>query len=103
MVDKEKIREIINDPVKLDQHLRRIFDEMDKDKKGYVDFETVHKTVEAKLLKIGKEVHESDHKPGDLDKAKAIACPNNDDKVTYDGFKTLMLAGLKHHREHAKK
>ena len=34
MADNEKVKELLNDPVKLEAELKKFFAEMDKDKKG---------------------------------------------------------------------
>ena len=52
------------------------------------------------MKKLGKEIHEEDHKPGELEAAEKICDPNKTGKVEYEGFKALVLASIKHHKEH---
>ncbi len=92
----KKVREVVNDPAKLDAHLREAFKKMDKDNKGYVSFETIHKSLEGEAAKHGKVIHEEDHKPGELEAARKVADPNGTDKIPYEGFKTLVLSIIKH-------
>ena len=53
----KKIKEIVNDPVKLDAELKKIFEKMDTEKKGYVAFGVVHHQLEEKAKKLGHEIH----------------------------------------------
>ena len=69
-------------------------------KKGYVTFDCVHHSLEEVMKKFGKEVHEEDHKPGELDAAKKLCDPKGTGKVEFEGFKALVLASIKHHKEH---
>ena len=101
MVDKEKAIEIMNDPAKLEDELKKFFTEMDKDKKGYVAFDCVHHSLEEVMKKFGKEVHEEDHKPGELEAAQKLCDPKGTGKVEFEGFKALILASIKHHKEHS--
>ena len=100
MADKEKVKEILNDPAKLDAELKKFFAEMDKDKKGYVTFDCVHHSLEDVMRKLGKDIHEEDHKPGELEAAEKICDPKKTGKVEFEGFKALVLASIKYHKEH---
>ena len=40
-MDKDKIKELLANPEKLDDGLKKSFAEMDKDNKGYVTFDVV--------------------------------------------------------------
>ena len=100
MVDKEKIKEILADPAKLEAELKKFFEKMDTEKKGYVTFDTIHHSLEEVMKKLGKEIHEEDHKPGELEAAEKICDPNKTGKVEFEGFKALVLASIKHHKEH---
>ena len=100
-MEKEQIKELLANPEKLDSGLNKSFAEMDKEKKGYVTFDCVHHSLEEVMKKFGKEVHEEDHKPGELDAAKKLCDPKGTGKVEFEGFKALVLASIKHHKEHA--
>ena len=100
MADKEKVKEILSDPAKLDAELKKFFAEMDKDKKGYVSFDCVHHSLEDVMRKFGKDIHEEDHKPGELEGAEKICDPKKTGKVEFEGFKALVLASIKYHKEH---
>lgn len=99
-MDKEKVKEMLNNPEKLDAQLKEFFNQMDKEKKGFVSFDTVHNSLHAALEKLGKTIHEEEHKPGELDAAKKICDPNGTGKVNYEGFKALVVASMKHQAEH---
>lgn len=100
MADKEEVKKILEDPARLDAELKKFFEKMDTEKKGYVTFDTVHHSLEDVMKKFGKEVHEEDHKPGELEAAEKICDPNKTGKVEFEGFKALVLASIKHHKEH---
>ena len=53
------------------------------------------------MKKFGKEVHEEDHKPGELEAAQKLCDPKGTGKVEFEGFKALVLASIKHHKEHS--
>ena len=101
MADKEKAMEIMNDPAKLEAELKKFFAEMDKDKKDYVTFYCVHHSLEELMKKFGKEVHEEDHKPGELEAAQKLCDPKGTGKAEFEGFKALVLASIKYHKEHS--
>lgn len=98
-MDLKKIKEIVNDPTKLEAELKKLFEKMDKEKKGYVSFDLIHHQLEEESKKLGHEIHCEDHKPGELEKGKKIADPEEKGKVDYEGFKRLVLAAIKHHKE----
>ena len=99
-MNTEQVKELLNNPQKLDEGLKKFFAEMDKENKGYVSFETVHQNLHKALEKYGKKVEEHEHKPGELDKAKEICDPKHTGKVEFEGFKALILFALKHQVEH---
>ncbi len=99
-MEKEQIKELLANPEKLDAGLKKSFAEMDKEKKGYVSFETVHHSLHKALEKFGKVIHEHEHKPGELENARKICDPKGTDKVDFEGFKALIVASLKHSLEH---
>ncbi len=99
-MDKDKMKEMLNNPEKLDAQLKQFFEEMDKEKKGYVSFDTVHHSLHKALEKLGKTVHEEEHKPGELEAAQKICDPKGTGKVDYEGFKALVVASMKHQVEH---
>ena len=98
-MDLEKIKELENDPAKLDAELKKLFDKMDTEKKGYVSFDVVHHQLEEEAKKYGHEIHCEDHKPGDLEKGEKLADPEGKGKVDYEGFKRLVLAAIQHHKD----
>ena len=99
-MNTEQVKEILNNPQKLDEGLKKFFAEMDKENKGYVSFETVHQNLHKALERSGKKVEEKDHKPGELETAEEICDPKHTGKVDYEGFKALILLSLKYQVEH---
>ena len=101
-MNDEQVKELMNNPQKLEEELRKFFAEIDKENKGYVSFETVHQSLHKAYEKYGKKIEESEHKPGELEKAREICDPKNTGKVEYEGFKALVLYAMKHQSEHGK-
>ena len=99
-MEKEKIKELLDNPSRLDEGLKKSFEEMDKEKKGYVTFEVVHQSLHKALEQYGKIIHEEDHKEGELEGAKKICDPKGTGKVDFEGFKALVIASMKHQLEH---
>ena len=99
-MQQEDVKKIFSDPAKLEAELKKGFAAMDKDNKGYVSFEVVHHALAAQAEKLGHKIDCSSHKAEDMEKAKKLADPSGEDKVTFEGFKALVLASIKHHEEH---
>jgi len=99
-MDKEKIKDLLDHPEKLDEGLKKFFAEMDKENKGYVTFDVVHHSLHKALEKYGKVIHEHEHKEGELEGAQKICDPKGTGKVEYEGFKALVMASMKHQLEH---
>ena len=98
-MDFNKIKEVVNDPVTLDTELKKLFEKMDKGKKGYVPFDLIHHQLEEEAKKLGHEIHCENHKPGELEKGEKLADPEGKGRVNYEGFKRLVLAAIQHHKE----
>ena len=99
-MNDDQVKDILNHPDKLDEGLKKLFEEMDKDKKGYVSFDVVHHSLHKAIERYGKVVKEEDHKPGELEGAEKICDPKGTGKVEYEGFKALVLAAMKFQLEH---
>ena len=98
----DKIKAVVNDPAKLQEELKKAFEKMDADKKGYISHEVLKNALieQAKALGLPKPEKE----PTEEEKAAArkIADPDGSGKITFENFVKLMEAGIKKAKEMGK-
>jgi Ca2+-binding EF-hand superfamily protein len=98
----DKIKAVVNDPAKLQEELKKAFEKMDAEKKGYISHEVLKTALieQAKALGLPKPEKE----PTEEEKAAArkIADPDGSGKITFENFVKLMEAGIKKAREMGK-
>jgi len=98
----DKIKAVVNDPAKLQEELKKAFEKMDADKKGYISHEVLKAALieQAKALGLPKPEKE----PTEEEKAAArkIADPDGSGKITFENFVKLMEAGIKKAKEMGK-
>jgi len=98
----DKIKAVVNDPAKLQEELKKAFEKMDADKKGYISHEVLKTALieQAKALGLPKPEKE----PTEEEKAAArkIADPDGSGKITFENFVKLMEAGIKKAKEMGK-
>ena len=90
----EKYKAIVNDPVKLEQHLKDTWAKIDSKGQGcvtYDEFKTASERI-AKELNLPKP--EKLPTPEEMEAAKKIADPSGTGKVNFEGFKALTMAGI---------
>lgn len=89
----EKYKEICNDPVKLEAALKDAWAKIDAKGEGAVTHEQFRAAAEemAKTMNIpGMKPPTEEEKAA----AKKIADPNDTGKITFEGFKALVQAGI---------
>ena len=98
----DKLKAVVNDPAKLEEELKKAFEKMDAEKKGYISHEVLKTALieQAKALGLPKPEKE----PTEEEKAAArkIADPDGSGKITFENFVKLMEAGIKKAREMGK-
>jgi len=98
----DKLKAVVNDPAKLQEELKKAFEKMDADKKGYISHEVLKAALieQAKALGLPKPEKE----PTEEEKAAArkIADPDGSGKITFENFVKLMEAGIKKAKEMGK-
>ena len=98
----DKIKAVVNDPAKLQEELKKAFEKMDAEKKGYISHEVLKTALieQAKALGLPKPEKE----PTEEEKAAArkIADPDGSGKITFENFLKLMEAGIKKAKEMGK-
>jgi Ca2+-binding EF-hand superfamily protein len=98
----DKIKAVVNDPAKLQEELKKAFEKMDAEKKGYISHEVLKNALieQAKALGLPKPEKE----PTEEEKAAArkIADPDGSGKITFENFLKLMEAGIKKAKEMGK-
>ena len=98
----DKIKEVVNDPAKLEKCLKEGFEKMDADKKGYVSHEVLKEALIAQAKALGLPKPEKEPTEEEKAKAKQIADPDGTGKITFENFKKLMLAGIEKARKEGK-
>ena len=96
MADQAKMKEILKDPVKLEQFLQACWAAADKEKKGYISFEQFEKNCK-QLIGTTKEPTAEER-----EKIRKIVDPQNTNKVTYDGFKKMINLGVEEMKKQGK-
>ena len=97
----EKYKEIANDPVKLEAALKDAWAKFDSKGVGYVTHEEFRAASEA----MAKNLNLPGIKPltdEERARAKKIADPNGTGKITFEGFKALVQAGIAKGRKEGK-
>ena len=98
----DKLKAVVNDPAKLQEELKKAFEKMDAEKKGYISHEVLKNALieQAKALGLPKPEKE----PTEEEKAAArkIADPDGSGKITFENFLKLMEAGIKKAKEMGK-
>jgi len=49
----DKVKEVVNDPAKLEEQLKKAFEKIDADKKGYISHEVLRKALIEQAQAIG--------------------------------------------------
>ena len=90
----DKAKEIANNPAKLEEELKKAFEKMDSDKKGFVSYETFQTSLVEQFKAMG--LPEQDKKPSkeEMEKIKAIVDPEGSGKITYENFVKLIKAQI---------
>ena len=96
MVDKEKVKEIVNDPAKLEAKLKEIWGKIDEKGEGSVPLEVLKTKAETFAKDKGIMALPEFRPPTEEERAKAkqIADPNNTGRIDFEGFKKLVHAGI---------
>ena len=90
----DKVKAVVNDPAKLDEELKKAFEKMDAEKKGYVSHEVLKTALIEQAKALGLPKPEKEPTEEEKEKAKKIADPDGSGKITFENFKKLMLAGI---------
>lgn len=95
----DKIKAVVNDPAKLEEELKKAFEKMDAEKKGYISHEVLKKALEEQAKALGLPKPEKEPTEAEKEAARKIADPDGSGKITYENFVKLMHAGIKKGRE----
>ena len=90
----DKLKEVVNDPAKLEQKLKEAFEKMDAEKKGYISHEVLKEALIAQAKALGLPKPEKEPTEEEKSKARKIADPDGSGKITYENFVKLMHAGI---------
>ena len=89
----EKYKEIVNDPVKLEAHLKDTWAKLSKGQESitHEEFKAGAKEL-SKTLNLPADIKEPTDE--EKEKAKKLVDPNGTGKITYEGFVRLVKAGI---------
>ena len=98
----DKIKAVVNDPAKLQEELKKAFEKMDAEKKGYISHEVLKTALIEQAKALGLPKPEKEPTEEEKAAAKKIADPDGSGKITFENFVKLMEAGIKKAREMGK-
>ena len=98
----DKIKEVVNDPAKLEAELKKAFEKIDADKKGYISHEALKEALIEQAKAIGLPKPEKEPTEEEKEKARKFADPDGTGKITFENFVKLMHAGIEKGREMGK-
>jgi Ca2+-binding EF-hand superfamily protein len=90
----DKIKEVVNDPARLDAELKKAFEKMDADKKGFITHEALKAALIEQAKALGLPKPEKEPTEEEKEKARKIADPDGSGKITFENFVKLMHAGI---------
>ena len=98
----DKIKEVVNNPDLLEEELKKFFNKVDADKKGYITHEQYKEAVilTAKELNLPKPEKE----PTEEEKAQAkkIVDPDGTGKITFENFRKFSLLAIEEAKKRGK-
>ena len=89
----DKAKELANDPAKLEAELKKAFEKMDSDKKGFVSYETLQAALVEQFKAMGLPQYKTPSKE-EMEKIKQIIDPEGSGKITYENFAKLIQAQI---------
>ena len=95
----DKLKAVVNDPAKLEEELKKAFEKMDAEKKGYISHEVLKQALIEQAKALGLPKPEKEPTEAEKEAARKIADPDGSGKITYENFVKLMHAGIKKGRE----
>ena len=95
----DKLKAVVNDPAKLEEELKKAFEKMDAEKKGYISHEVLKQALIEQAKALGLPKPEKEPTEAEKEAARKIADPDGTGKITYENFVKLMHAGIKKGRE----
>ena len=90
----DKIKEVVSDPARLDAELKKAFEKMDADKKGFITHEALKAALIEQAKALGLPKPEKEPTEEEKEKARKIADPDGSGKITFENFVKLMHAGI---------
>ncbi len=90
----DKVKEVVNDPAKLEENLKKAWEKMDVDKKGWVTHEVLKEALIAQAQAIWIPKPEKEPTEEEKEKAKKIADPDGTGKITFENFVKFIKAGI---------
>ena len=88
----ENLKAIMNDPAKLEDALKKIWEKLDPENKGYASYDAVRECLKAQSKAIG--MPEREGTPEEKEAAKKLADPEGTGKVTFENFMKFIKCGI---------
>ena len=98
----DKLKAVVNDPAKLEEELKKAFEKMDAEKKGYISHEVLKQALIEQAKALGLPKPEKEPTEAEKEAARKISDPDGSGKITYENFVKLMHAGIKKAKEMGK-
>ena len=86
----EKAKEIASDPVKLEAALKKAWEKVDPEKKGYATYDVVKEAIKEQVQKLG--LPEKKPTPEQIEAAKKLVDPEGTGKITFENFEKAVKA-----------
>ena len=98
----DKVKEVVNDPVRFKEELKKAFEKMDAEKKGYISHEVLKTALIEQAKALGLPKPEKEPTEAEKEAARKLADPDGTGKITFENFVKLMEAGVKKAKEMGK-
>ena len=98
----DKIKEIVNDPAKLEASFKETWAKIDAKGEGAVSYDDFKTASEAIGKAMGLPKPPQPPTAAEIEAAKKIADPNGTGKINFEGFRALCLAGIEKAKKEGK-
>ena len=98
----DKIKEVVADPAKLEEALKKAFEKLDADKKGYITLEALKEGMIKKAQELNLPKPEKEPTEEEKAQAKKIVDPDGSGKITFENFRKFSLVAIEEAKKRGK-
>ena len=98
----DKLKAIANDPAKLDEELKKAFEKMDVEKKGFISHEVLKTALIEQAKALGLPKPEKEPTEEEKAQAKKIVDPDGTGKITFENFRKFSLLAIEEAKKRGK-